>query len=72
MFGLWFLASALGGVLAGLLGGDALVEGLESMTPVFDSMIQFYVVAGIVLVLFASVSYFLKEVETINSSRLIP
>ena len=61
MFGLWFLASALGGVLAGLLGGDALVEGLESMTPVFDSMIQFYVVAGIVLVLFASVSYFLRS-----------
>ena len=61
MFGLWFLASALGGVLAGLLGGDALVEGLESMTPVFDSMIQFYVVAGIVLVLFASVSYYLRS-----------
>ena len=37
MFGLWVLAPALGGVLAGLLGGDALVEGLESMTPVFDS-----------------------------------
>ena len=61
MFGLWFLASALGGVLAGLLGGDALVEGLESMTPVFNSMIQFYVIAGIVLVLFAGVSYYLKS-----------
>ena len=61
MFGLWFLASSLGGVLAGLLGGDALVEGLESMTPVFDSMIKFYLIAGVVLVLFAVVSYYLKR-----------
>ena len=28
MFGLWFLASAIGGVLAGLLGGEALDGGL--------------------------------------------
>jgi POT family proton-dependent oligopeptide transporter len=26
---LWFLASAIGGVLAGLLGGEALMEGLR-------------------------------------------
>ena len=51
----------MGGVLAGLLGGDALVEGLESMAPVFDSMIQFYLVAGVVLVLFAVVSYYLNS-----------
>ena len=30
MFGLWFLASAIGGVLAGLLGGEALDGGLET------------------------------------------
>ena len=29
MFGLWFLASAIGGVLAGLLGGEALDSGLD-------------------------------------------
>ena len=29
MFGLWFLASAIGGVLAGLLGGEALDGGLR-------------------------------------------
>jgi hypothetical protein len=29
MFGLWFLASAIGGVLAGLLGGEATDGGLE-------------------------------------------
>ena len=50
MFGLWFLASAIGGVLSGLLGGDALVDGLESISPVFEFMIQYYVVIGLVLV----------------------
>ena len=50
MFGLWFLASAIGGVLAGLLGGEALGEGLESISPVFEFMIQYYVVIGLALV----------------------
>ena len=35
MFGLWFLASAIGGVLAGLLGGDATADGLDSVQPIF-------------------------------------
>ena len=42
MFGLWFLASAIGGVLAGLLGGEALDGGLETISPVFEFMIQYY------------------------------
>ena len=50
MFGLWFLASAIGGVLAGLLGGEALGEGLERISPVFEFMIQYYVVIGLALV----------------------
>lgn len=50
MFGLWFLASAIGGVLSGLLGGDALVDGLDSISPVFEFMIQYYVVIGLALV----------------------
>ena len=49
MFGLWFLASAIGGVLAGLLGGEALDSGLESISPVFEFMIQYYVVIGLAL-----------------------
>ena len=36
MFGLWFLASAIGGVLAGLLGGEALDGGLETISPIFE------------------------------------
>ena len=50
MFGLWFLASAIGGVLAGLLGGEALDAGVESISPVFEFMVQYYVVIGLALV----------------------
>lgn len=53
MFGLWFLASAIGGVLAGLLGGEALDKGLESISPVFEFMIQYYVIIAIALVVIA-------------------
>jgi POT family proton-dependent oligopeptide transporter len=51
MFGLWFTASAIGGVLAGLLGGDALVEGLDSISPVFGFMVQYYVIIAIALII---------------------
>jgi POT family proton-dependent oligopeptide transporter len=51
MFGLWFLASAIGGVLAGLLGGEAMDDGLSSMSPVFTFMIEYYlaIAAGVLL-----------------------
>ena len=49
MFGLWFMASAIGGVLAGLLGGEASGEGLESMTPIFSFMIKYYLAIAVVL-----------------------
>jgi POT family proton-dependent oligopeptide transporter len=60
MFGLWFTASAIGGVLAGLLGGDALVEGLESISPVFSFMVQYYVIIAIALIL---VSFLLSRLK---------
>jgi len=50
MFGLWFLASAIGGVLAGLLGGDALDAGLESISPVFNFMIKYYLAIALILI----------------------
>jgi hypothetical protein len=60
MFGLWFLASAIGGVLAGLLGGEATDGGLQSMSPIFSYMIQYYlVIAAILLVL----TYFFRGDE---------
>ncbi len=53
MFGLWFLASAIGGVLAGLLGGDATVDGLNSVQPIFTFMIQYYFIIAIALIVMA-------------------
>jgi len=50
MFGLWFLASAIGGVMAGLLGGEALDGGLETISPVFSFMIQYYLVIAAILI----------------------
>ena len=50
MFGLWFLASAIGGVLAGLLGGEALDGGLETISPVFEFMIQYYLIIAVALI----------------------
>ena len=60
MFGLWFLASAIGGVLAGLLGGDALGNGLSSIAPVFSFMIKYYLAIALVLVV---LSFIVKPVE---------
>jgi len=71
MFGLWFLASAIGGVLAGLLGGDATVEGLSNTTPVFEFMVQYYIWIGIALilvgVLFAFWDEWIKLIERVKA-----
>ena len=55
MFGLWFLASAIGGVLAGLLGGEALDGGLETISPIFEFMIQYNLVIAIALIVLSFV-----------------
>jgi hypothetical protein len=54
------LASAIGGVLAGLLGGDATVDGLSSVQPIFTFMIQYYAVIALALIIMA---YFFKSRE---------
>ena len=64
MFGLWFLASAIGGVMAGLLGGEALDGGLETISPVFSFMIQYYLVIAAVLIGLSFVIKGAKEKET--------
>jgi POT family proton-dependent oligopeptide transporter len=66
MFGLWFLASAIGGVLAGLLGGDATADGLDSVQPIFTFMIQYYLVIGIILVGLSFLFKSKKETEAIS------
>ena len=60
MFGLWFLASAIGGVLAGLLGGEALDGGLETISPVFEFMIQYYLIIAVALI---ALSFVIKTAE---------
>ena len=58
MFGFGFLASAIGGVLAGLLGGEALDGGLDTISPVFEFMIQYYLVIAVTLI---ALSLLLKQ-----------
>jgi len=57
MMGLWFLASSLGGVLAGLFGGEATESGLSSMTPIFSELIYYYLILAAVLI---ALSFFIK------------
>ena len=57
MMGLWFLASSLGGVLAGLFGGEATSTGLDSMTPIFSELVYYYLVLALVLIV---LSFFIK------------
>ena len=64
MMGLWFLASSLGGVLAGLLGGEATESGLTSMTPIFTDLIYYYFILAVVLI---GLSFFIRG--KINSSQ---
>ena len=49
MMGIWFLASSLGGVLAGLLGGEATESGLDSMSPVFEQLVIYCLVLAVAL-----------------------
>ena len=58
MFGVWVLAWAVGGVLAGLLGGGVTDGGLQSMSPIFPYMIQYYFGIAVVLVILA---YFFRQ-----------
>ena len=61
MMGIWFLASSLGGVLAGLLGGEATESGLESMSPVFTELVYYCLaIAGVLIAL----SFFIKGAKT--------
>lgn len=59
MMGIWFLASSLGGVLAGLFGGKASSSGLESLTLVFGELVTYYlIIAAVIIVL----SFFIRGV----------
>ena len=65
MMGIWFLASSLGGVLAGLLGGEATELGLESMSPVFTELVYYCLAIAVVLL---ALSFFIKGAESETNS----
>ncbi len=51
MMGIWFLASSLGAIIAGLLSGQATYEGLNSMPDLFNKIAVISSIAGLVLIL---------------------
>ena len=51
MMGIWFLASALGAIIAGLLSGQATFEGLNSMPDLFNNIAIFASISGLILIL---------------------
>ena len=53
MMGVWFLASSLGAILAGLLSGQATNQGLASMPDLFNQIAIISAFAGLILILIA-------------------
>jgi len=53
MMGIWFLASSLGAILAGLLSGQATTEGLVSMPGLFNNIAISASVVGLILIILA-------------------
>ena len=51
MMGIWFLASSLGAIIAGLLSGQATYEGLNSMPKLFNQIAIYSSVAGFLLII---------------------
>ena len=51
MMGIWFLASSLGAIIAGLLSGQATYEGLNSMPTLFNQIAIYSSLAGFLLII---------------------
>ena len=50
MMGIWFLASSLGAIIAGLLSGQATYGGLSSMPSLFNQIAIYSSIAGFILI----------------------
>ena len=50
MMGIWFLASSLGAIIAGLLSGQATYDGLDSMPDLFNKIAILSSVIGLLLI----------------------
>ena len=51
MMGVWFLASSLGAIIAGILSGQATYEGIKSMPDLFNKIAIISSIVGLVLIL---------------------
>ena len=51
MMGIWFLASSLGAIIAGLLSGQATTEGLQSMPSLFNNIAIGSTLIGLFLII---------------------
>ena len=51
MMGIWFLASSLGAIIAGLLSGQATYSGISSMPDLFNKIAIISSIIGLVLIL---------------------
>tara|TARA_B100001996_G_C18669673_1_gene596194 strand:+ start:1430 stop:2896 length:1467 start_codon:yes stop_codon:yes gene_type:complete len=51
MMGIWFLASSLGAIIAGLLSGQATVGGLNTMPDLFNKIAIISSIVGLVMIL---------------------
>ena len=51
MMGVWFLASSLGAIIAGLISGQATHSGLQSMPTLFSDIAIFSASIGLILIL---------------------
>ena len=51
MMGIWFLASSLGAIIAGLLSGQATYGGLSSMPSLFNQIAIYSSIAGFILII---------------------
>ena len=53
MMGVWFLASSLGAIIAGLISGQATNEGLNSMPNLFNQIAIYASIFGLILIIIA-------------------
>ena len=51
MMGVWFLASSLGAIIAGLISGQATNEGLNSMPDLFNQIAIYASIFGLILII---------------------
>ena len=51
MMGVWFLASSLGAIIAGILSGQATYEGIKSMPDLFNKIAIISSIVGLILIL---------------------